>query len=205
VTVLATQHLIDALAERIERAYRLRVPYWHAAFLDARVWSTAAARLLSAHAADASIPLDPTLYVTAQPIDSTYPDPWRELTDPEAATRYRRQVAGIVRRLRAELGGEVRRAERRIAAGEPASRVLTAADRRLSPLGRYITARRAGRPALARRFVEGARVQHAACPLYRQASARLLLGDAYPVATTDSTVPIPAGLKGLLHSQASPK
>jgi hypothetical protein len=184
VTVLATQSVIDALAERIERAYRLRKPCWHGGCSTVRVWAVAATKLLQINEDNPSIPLDPELYVAAQPSDSPISDPWLELTQEDAVRAYRDRVRGIVRALRAELTAEVARAERRIEAGRPVSKVLLTRSRWISPLGRFIVARRAGRTALAERFLPEAILQHSCCPLYREASLRLLPPDHYPVASS---------------------
>jgi hypothetical protein len=202
VTVLATQSAIDALADRIERAYRLRRPEWHGMCSTHRVWTAAAAVLLNVHAEHPSVPVDPELFVAAQPADATYPDPWRELTQAGAVRRYLRRVESIVRRLRAELAGEVRLAEERIGAGESIGKVLSAGNRRLSPLGRFIVARRAGRVALASRFVDDAVIQHWACPLYRQACADLLSAGSYPVPDAATETPAaPKPVKGRPRTQ----
>ena len=180
--MLASQAVIDALAERIEAAFHLRRPGWRGACSTARVWEAASARLLEAHEGDPSAPLDPELFVAAQPLDRANPDPWRELTQPSAPDHYRRRVGTIVRQLRAELTAEVRRAEGLIGAGRTIVKVLCSKNQRLSPLSRYIVAQRAGRLALARRFRDDAVVQHQSCPLYRQAWEGLLPAASYPVA-----------------------
>jgi hypothetical protein len=182
VIVPATQQQIDALADRIERAYRLRRAGWHGNFSTARVWSSAAVVLLRVHEADVDVPPDPELFVASQPLDGCFPDPWRELTQESAALHYRKQVRSIVRALRAEVRREIRTAERCVEAGEPLARVLNDRKRGLSPMGRYIAARRAGRLSLARRYLGAAVEQHRCCPLYRQACAGLIPAEAYPSA-----------------------
>jgi hypothetical protein len=135
--------------------------------------------LWQAHVDDPILPLDSELFVASQSITGSMGDPWTELTPPEAGRRYRSQVRRIVRRLQAELRGEVKRAERQMA--DPQMTLASLAkDRRLSPLGCYIAAVRSGRPEIARRFAAGALQQHAACPLYRAASLTLLSADLYP-------------------------
>ena len=180
--MLATQDVIDTLAVRIERAYRLRRPHWHGGCSTPRVWAAAVRVLLELHEGDPSIPVDPELYVAAQSNDEPFPDPWRELTGGEPAARYRGRVRTIVRALRSALSGEVTRAEQVIGSGQAVDRVLGASGSRLSPLGRFIVAHRAGRPALVRRFAGEAAEQYLACPLYREACRRLLPLDAYPIA-----------------------
>jgi hypothetical protein len=189
VNVLATQKTIDNLAERIERAYRLRRPDWRGVCSTSRIWSVAAMNLLQVHESDPSLPPDPELFVAAQPGDARFADPWLELTRPEAARFYRRGVRSIVRRLKRELSAEVEHAESRIGSGEGISRVLRSKSPRLSPLGRYIVALRAGRKVLAKRFVADLVEQHRACPLYRDASLAFIPPEVYPV-TVSSKLPI---------------
>jgi len=179
--VLATQAMIDGLADRIERAYCLRRAHWHGGCSTDRVWTVAATELLQIHDRNPGIPLDPELYVASQPATSSYCDPWVELTRAESGERYRRRVGEIVRSLKVELTREVRHAEERIAAGRSISRVLTGRGKWISALGRFIVARRAGRTALAQRFVSDAIEQHRSCPLYREASAVLIAPGDYPV------------------------
>jgi hypothetical protein len=138
--------------------------------------------LLDIHENDPAFPPDPELFVASQPRGAAYADPCLELTRPESARSYRNRVREIVRRLRRELKAEVDHAEGRIASGQGVARVLLSKDRRLSPLGRFIVAQRAGRPVLARRFVSEAGDQHRACPLYRDASKKFLPEGVYPVA-----------------------
>jgi hypothetical protein len=146
-----------------------------------RLWSTAASILYQVHLDDPAIPLDPELFVASQPGHPTFPDPWSELTQPAAAKRYRDNVRLIIRVLHRELAGEVRRAERKIRFGRPIEAVLLSKDKSLSPLGRFIVARRSGRDDLMERLRPLAIDQHHSCPLYRPACLRLLTTDAYPV------------------------
>jgi hypothetical protein len=181
VTVLATQATIELLAERIERAYRLRKPLWYRGYSTSRVWTAAAALLMRLHQENPSIPLDPEFFVAVQTRTTALDDPWLELTEPAAARRYRQRVREMIRGLRSELRGEVRRAERRIGRGEVLGAVLLTPSSQLSPLGCYIIALRAGRNDLAERFRSDAVQQHRSCPLYRTASFNLLPPDRYPV------------------------
>jgi hypothetical protein len=126
--------------------------------------------------------LDSELFVASQPINDSLSDPWSELAQPDAARRYSSQVHRIIRRLRSELTREVRLAERPIRQDGEIRPALLAEDRRLSPLGCYIAALRAGRADLARRFAAAAAEQHRSCPLYRAASVPLLPADLYPFA-----------------------
>jgi hypothetical protein len=144
------------------------------------VWSTAAAILVQLHEDDSSLPIDPELYVAIQPAGAAFDDPWVALTQPLAAKRYRTRVRAMIRVLRTELRAEVRFAERRIKAGEAIETVLTTPSKRLSPLGCYIVAHRAGCTELGEQFRLGAVEQHWSCPLYRAASVPLIPRDCYP-------------------------
>jgi hypothetical protein len=179
--VLPTQELIDHLAERIERAYTLRRGRWRRGCSTRRIWSAAAARLWQAHVESPWLPLDCELYVASQPLTDSLSDPWSELAQPEAARRYRSQVRRIVRGLRSELRREVRLAERSIRRHREINTALLGGNTRLSPLGCYIAAQRAGRADLAARFVAAVAEQHRSCPLYQSACASLLPADLYPV------------------------
>jgi hypothetical protein len=176
--VLPTQELIDELAERIERAYALRRAQWCRGCSTRRVWSAAALRLWQARIDDPELPLDCELYVASQPVTDSFSDPWSDLAQPEAARRYRSRVRWIIRRLRSELKREVRLAERAIQ--EEEELVTPCANGRISPLGYYIAAHRAGRAELAGRFAAAATEQHRSCPLYRPASSPLIASDLYP-------------------------
>ncbi|GAC1469611.1 MAG: hypothetical protein NVSMB9_13600 [Isosphaeraceae bacterium] len=178
--MLTTQNEINTIATRIERAYRLRRSEWQARCSTQKVWSAAAVMLHNIHENDPTIPIDPELFVAAQPHKSIYADPWIDLVDSGSARRYLEQIERITRNLRDEMTAEVCLAESRIQKGRPIGRVLTSQSRRLSPLGRYIVAHRAGRPALSARFLVGALAQHKACPLYRRACSTLLPAEAYP-------------------------
>jgi hypothetical protein len=184
--VQTTQHQIEAYAERIERAYYLRRPRCRRSRVSSQVWMAAAAVLLAVHEKDETIPPDPELFVASQPMGSFYPDPWVEIAGPDAGRWYRKRVGEIVRTLRRELSSEVQLAESRIGSGQNVATVLSSRTRKLSPLGSYIVAQRAGAGLLAEHFLDAAIEQHHACPLYRQASQKLLPADLYPV-TESST------------------
>jgi hypothetical protein len=179
--VLPTQETIDHLADRIERAYALRRAGWDRRCSTRRVWAAAALCLWQAHVDDPSLPLDSELFVASQPITGALGDPWVELTEVDAARRYRAQVRRIIRRLRAELRREVRRAERILSEGGPMTVASPCHDSRISPLGCYIAAHRIGRADMASPFTRGAVEQHRSCPLYRLASLSLLPAECYPV------------------------
>jgi hypothetical protein len=127
------------------------------------------------------VPLDAELFVASQPNFATFADPWSELTEPEAACRYRRQVRQIVSRLVRELRREIRRAERLIRRGHEIAAVLNTRDGRLSALGGFIVAQRADRADLAVQLAAATAAQCRACPLYRLASAVLFPGNCDPI------------------------
>ncbi len=178
--MLPTQELIDYLAGRIERAYRHRRSRWYRGCSTRRVWSAAALCLWQAHVDDPNLPLDCELFVESQGIAETFGDPWEELAQPGAAGRYRARVYRIIRRLRAELKREVRLAGRALEQDSPSSTAVLSVNNRLSALGCYIAAHRAGMPELAARFAADATEQHRSCPLYQIASIPLLSNDLYP-------------------------
>jgi hypothetical protein len=180
VTVLPTQETIDRLASRIERAFYRRCVSWNIGCSTDRVWAAAAVNLWSAHQKMAGIPLDPELFVASQPIGGLNSDPWTALTESDAVQRYVRQVRAIIRLLRSELTREVSRANRLISRGVELSRVVTNRKLRLSALGCYIVALRAGRGDLLAEFHAKALEQHRSCPLYRIACLSFLSDDFYP-------------------------
>jgi hypothetical protein len=169
----------EEIASRIERAYLRRRPEWRGVGVPAQVWTIAATTLSELNRVDPTLPVDPELYVASQPAIEPGSGPWEELIGEAAERRYRRQIRRIVRNLRRELGAEVRRAEGRIDRGEPIEDVLARPS--LSDLGRYIVARRAGRPNLAETFLAAAQEQHRSCPLYRVAARPFLSRATYPV------------------------
>jgi glutathione S-transferase len=154
--------------------------HWNDGCSTARVWTAAALVLLQIHKEHPEVPMDPELFVASQAFDAGVVDAWGDLASPAAGEAYRRRVREIVRRLERELGREVERAERRIRGGRELHQVLCVRDPRLSPLGRYIVARRAGRADLASAFVADVRAQHGSCPLYRSACLAVLPADQYP-------------------------
>ena len=179
--MLPTHEVLDRLADRIEQAYALRRPRWLRECSTSRVWYTAGLRLWEAHASDpVQIPLDPELFVASQPISTPLSAPWTELAHPESGRRYRRAVRRVVRQLRVELRRELMAAERSIRKGREIGNVLGRKNRRLSSLGAYILAQRAGRNDLAERFAAGAAAQHRSCPLYRAASLAFIPAECYP-------------------------
>jgi hypothetical protein len=178
--VLPTQETIDRLADRIERAFRLRRCNWVRGCSTPRIWSAAATVLWQVHNNNPEIPLDPELYVASQPIAAPFGDPWTSLARAEAGQRYRQNVRRIIRRLHSELSREVRRAEEQLRKGRELSVLIRRPGPRISPLGLYITAHRAGRADLAQRLRLAAIEQHNCCPLYRPASLALIPAALYP-------------------------
>jgi hypothetical protein len=177
VNVLATQLEVSELAERIEQAYRLRRPDWVGTAMASRVWSAAASVLLRVHEKDKNCPIDPELFVASQSLESSVPDPWFELTQIAASESYQAAVHTIIQSLRSELRRELRRVERLLEAGEPLTKVLRSP--KVSPLAKYLAAIQEGRSSLAMRLLPGVQEQSAACPLYRQACAKLVPASAF--------------------------
>lgn len=174
---------IPQLAERIEQAYIRRRPYLYREFAPSPVWSAAAAVLVALHRSDPSLPIDPELFVACQLEGprKRQPDPWAELVHPAASARYRRQIRRIIQSLRKELRSELRLIDRRRRDGVRLEQILGNPNPRLSPLSRYIAAYRYLGSEAATALREPARIQHDACPLYRQACVNLLSARAYPV------------------------
>jgi hypothetical protein len=197
VHVLPCQETITSLADRIEQAYLRRHPDWTAARTSRGVWAAAASGLLMFHRNVPSVPADPELFVRVQPARA-WPDPWADLAQEAALRQYRRHVRRIVAQLRDEIRSEVRAAERRVRRGSTLTAVLAESRGRLSALGRYVLARRAGQHDLAERLRPEAERQHRSCPLYQQACRSLLPHDAYPVPRPSGLLPglvIPAGVE----------
>lgn len=191
--MLASQKELDRLAKRIQLAYRLRGASWTEGRSTSRVWSAAALVLWRAHLNDGRVPLDPELFVAAQPMESAVVDPWTDLASEEAGAAYTRQVLRIIQMLRAELKRELQLAGKLVKTGRSPSDVLLAPNPRLSPLGRYLFARRTGRDDLARRLETEALAQHRVCPLYRPASLAFVAADEYPVDSAPTRIaPTPA-------------
>ncbi len=181
VNVLITPHAIEQLSGRIEQAYLRRRSQALVSEPDSRLWEVAARALVEAHRKYPWLPVDPELFVAAQPPCSPLGDPWQHLAPAHAIRRYRQRVVLIVRGLRRELFGEIRRLESRIRAGHSLDSVLGWRTRRVSDLARYLVAHRAGRPDLAEPFRAGTQDQHEGCPLYRLACRGLIDPDLYPV------------------------
>ena len=182
--MIPSQDAIDKLADRIERAYRRHHAHWRPVGTTPGVWRSAACRLYEASEIDSSVPIDPELFVVAQPRGRLRPDPWTELTQSHSLRRYLNLIRQIVMKLLVELRGEMRRADRKLLRGLSLDNLLGSGGSRISPLGRYILAHRAGRSDLEMRYRSAAEAQHRACPLYRLASQSLLPLHAYPLPMT---------------------
>ncbi|WP_076345853.1 hypothetical protein [Paludisphaera borealis] len=165
---------------------------WNDGCSTARVWTAAALVLSQVHRDHPEVPMDPELFVAAQSFDSGVVDAWSDLASPAAADAYRKRVRGIVRQLERELRREIDHAERLIRNGRPVRGVLCDRDARLSPLGRYIVARRAVRLDLAAQFETDVFAQHRSCPLYRSACLAFLPAEQYPVDETLSNTELKA-------------
>lgn len=184
---LTTQREIDGLARRIRQSYHARGMAWNDGCSTMRVWTAAAQLLAHVHGEDPAIPMDPELFVASQSLRPGVGDAWGDLTSAAAGEAYRKTVRGIVRQLERELNREITHAERLITRGRPVHEVLGEQDARLSSLGRYIVAVRAGRPDLAVEFQDGVLLQHRSCPLYRPASLAFLAAEHYPAAESQLT------------------
>lgn len=179
--MLITPHAIEQLAGRIELAYLRRRPQAIGNEPDPKLWDVAARALAEAHRRHPWLPIDPELFVASQPSFSPLGDPWQHLAPAHAVKRYRKRVVQMIRGLRRELAGELSWIERKIRSGATLEEALRWRTRKVSPLGRFVAALRAGRPDLAERFRPGAQDQHESCPLYRAACSTLIEPALYPV------------------------
>lgn len=186
--------VIDALADRIERAYLRSQPCWHPGCSAPGVWRAAATFLLEAHRIDRWAPLDPELYVAAQKVKPLV-DPWAELAQQVSVERYLAHVLWIVTTLRSEIQQEVARAETRVREGHGLDAVVLAEDPLHSALGRFIVAARAGRDDLVQQVRGDAIRQHRACPLYRYACLAFLPPGSYPASSADLVSQAPGGVR----------
>ena len=196
MVTMPSQEVIADLADRIEIAYSRRNPDWRAFRAAKGVWEAAATGLLLHQQNDPSIPIDPEFFVAIQPLQ-TWSDPWAELTQKSALARYGREIRRIVVLLRSEINDEVRRVEKKVRLGASVTTVLAKSGGTLSPLGRYVIARRAGLDGLAERLRPSAERQHRSCPLYQQACRSLIPDDLYPLPRSSDLLPglvIPTGV-----------
>lgn len=197
--MLATKFSTQCLAGRIRRAYVCRRPWWPTRDAFGAAWSAASQTLIELHLADPWLPLDPEFFVASQPRSEAVADPWGELVGPAAARRYRRRVLGIVRSLRRELRAELRRLER---SGPRLDRLVLERTRRVSALGRYVAAVRAGRSDLAAAIRDEAQQQHRSCPLYRLACVGLIPETAYPAPDRRPAATVPLFLPPVTDAYA---
>ena len=108
--------------------------------------------------------------LVATHIDASAPTLGPSWRSRKPAIRYRAKVREVIRLLTAELKREIRRAERSIREGEGIRSVVSLDNPRLSPLGAYVVAHRAGRSDLAELVQPAAASQQRSCPLYKTAS-----------------------------------
>lgn len=179
--MIATQNNLDQLADRIERAYHLRHPNWLATGLTPGVWTAAAVRLHEVVAAHSFLPVDPELFVAAQSYKTFRRDPWCELTQEGACKAYRSAVRKIIRQLKRELAGELRRATRFLEAQGTLDELVASARSKVSPMIKLMLCHQNDRSDLALHVNSAAEAQHLACPLYRIACKNLIPGDLYPL------------------------
>ncbi|WP_435016822.1 hypothetical protein TA3x_004401 [Tundrisphaera sp. TA3] len=189
--MIPTQDAIEQLAERIQQAYRRRYPRWNSIGITPGAWEVAAARMISTVGTGGSIPVDPELFIAAQPQVADAHDPWAELAQEGSVRRYLKAVKRIVGQLRQELRQEVRIAEQKMLRGTTLDQLLASEQASISPLTRYILAHRAGRVDLSSRFRAAAENQHRSCPLYRQAARILLPDPSYPIPDASDPMPTP--------------
>jgi hypothetical protein len=185
-TVICSRDAIEHLASRIERAYLRRNPRWRSFGADQGVWQSAASRLLEASIDSPNLPIDPELFVAVLAPGGSSPDPWTELTQRSAQTRYLKALRQIIGRLARELRAELRLAECRLSGGMGLDDLIADRKDRISALTRYILAFRAGRFDLVFKLQAAAQAQHRSCPLYRQASRTLLPNHAYPYCASEA-------------------
>ena len=187
------------IASRLERAYRRLYPQLGLECSRfGMVWEAAAAALIGLNQRDAMYPVDPELFVACQVDQGHADDPWTFLANPKAIARYKKSIRHIVTRLRRELRSELRRIETNLEMGQTLEYALQQAGSRLSPLGRFIAAVRAGRTDLARSYRSACEEQHRACPLYRAAVSGLIAPHLYPVDEVAPEIPLPPHLETAL-------
>ena len=178
--MIATQHNLDSLADRIERAYRLRHPNWLATGLTPGVWRIAAVRLYESVASVSTLPIDPELFVAVQNYKSFRRDPWAELTQERAAKAYRLSIQQIVRQLKKELTLEICWSTRYLATTGSIDELLSLPKLKISPIVKLMLCEEHGRSDLAASYRPSAEAQHLACPLYRLACKHLVPAHHYP-------------------------
>ena len=174
--MIATQSHLDHLAERIEVAYRRRHPIWAPLGLTPGVWLAAAGRLNDVAAIDPASPIDPELFVAVQDYRTFRRDPWRELAQEGAATRYRSAVRKIVKQLKAELEGELDWSKQLLESGRSLDELIAVVKTRVSPIAKLALCVRHDRDDLADQVRPAAEAQQRACPLYTFACRKLIPG-----------------------------
>lgn len=194
--MITTQTKLEKLADRIERAYRLRFPNWPATGLTPGVWAAAAARLTEAAWGTRSLPIDPELFVAAQSYRSFRRDPWAELAQEGSGKAYRSAIRQVVGQLRDELKRELRWSNRFLRTGGSLEELLSTPQSRVSPLTAMSLFIRHDRFDLVRQVRPAAESQHRACPLYRYACKRTIPADLYP-----ATLPDVAATVGITDQQ----
>ncbi len=165
---------------RIQRAYVRKRSWWPSVFSFGTVWDAAAESLITASRHNRRIPVDPELYVSAQPITEYVADPWSELVGESAELRYVKHVNRIIRRLRREVRQELQRIRSRAKDGRGIEWVLRHESCQVSSIACYIAAVRAGRFEIAEEFRASAEQQHRNCPLYQPATECLIDEEEYP-------------------------
>jgi hypothetical protein len=197
VLMMPSQTTITEIADRIEMAYARKTADLISMRSSGGVWEAAATGLLMLAESDPTIPVDAELFVAVQPVKG-WSDPWGDLASQLALMRYHREVKQIIAQLRSEIKAEMTYARKRFLSGISTTKILTDAADRLSPLGRYILAYRAGLFEMAERIRPDAERQHRACPLYQAACKGLIDDSVYPKPRTTDLIPglvIPAGVE----------
>ena len=177
---MTSQIKLDQLADRIEKAYRLRHPNWQSTGLTPGVWSTAAARLNATSRGLRSVPIDPELFVAVQNYKSFRRDPWTELAQENSANLYRQAVRRLINQLKAELREELRWSIRFMGSGGSLDNLLTTPRSKASPLTALCMFIQHNRFDLVGQVKAAAEQQHQACPLYRFACKQTIPASLYP-------------------------
>lgn len=178
--VITTQTNLDQLADRVHQAYLRRHPKWLATGLTPGVWTAAAVRLHEIATNQASLPIDPELFVAVQNYKSFRRDPWRELTQEGASKTYLKAVRQIVRQLKIELNTELRWAHRYLATTGSFDQLLKDSKAKVSPIIKLFLCHQLNEHDREPSVRAAAEAQHLACPLYRLASKHLLPNPCYP-------------------------
>ena len=178
--VIASQHSLSSLADRIERAYKRRHPNWLATGLTLGVWRVAATRLYEVAGNHESLPADPELFVAVQNFNTFRRDPWAELTQEEAVQTYQIAIRRIVRQLKKELTLEICWSTRYLKSTGSIDELISMPKSKISPIIKLLLCQQHGRLDLIALLQPAAEAQHLACPLYRIACEHLVPADCYP-------------------------